>query len=283
MWQTLFQKRLLIFLGLAFLLITWAIFLTSSGERKGEVLPEWITKGILRPFQGIVGSVSRSFVETWQTLNHLGALHRENYELKTEITRLEMENKRLRMLAQENARLRQALNFRDRSHLELLPAEVIAHSPHHWTRTLTIDKGSRHGLRRNMAVITPDGLAGRILSVSSNRAEVLLINDGRDGNKISGILERTRDLVYISGAGGYCIVTPSDIGVTLRPGDRILTAESSLVFPPNLTIGVIVDVKRSGAGQKGEALLKPAVASSRLEELFVVLRPLSQPETRRSP
>lgn len=134
-----------------------------------------------------------------------------------------------------------------------------------------------------MAVMTPAGLAGRILTVRNHNAEVLLINDGRDGNSLSGVLERTRDLVYIYGAGGFCRVVPSDIGVILRPGDKINTAESSLYFPRDLRIGVIVDVKQSGAGLKGEAILKPSVSSSRLEEVFVVLRPLPQSPERGEP
>lgn len=283
MWQTVFQKKILIFLGVAFLVITWALFLTSHQEANRENVPEWLMRGAVRPLQSVLSYTSDLVGDTWWTLNRLGALNRENAELREAMTHMGMENQRLKLLAQENRRLRQALKFQNHPKLELLPAEVIAQAPHHWNRTLTIDKGKKDGLRKNMAVITPAGLAGRILTVRNHSAEVLLINDGRDGNSLSGVLERTRDLVYIYGAGGYCKVVPSDIGVVLRPGDRILTAESSLYFPRDLRVGVIVDVKQSGAGLKGEALLKPAVSSSRLEEVFVVLRPLPQSPERRNP
>lgn len=283
MWQTVFQKRVLIFLGVAFLIITWAIFLTSHRETNRENLPEWLTRGVVRPLQALTNSTSNLVGDTWWTLNRLGSLNRENIELRETMVHMDMENRRLKLLAQENRRLRKALKFMNHPKLELLPAEVIAQAPHHWNRTLTIDKGRQDGLRKNMAVITPAGLAGRILSVRTHSAEVLLINDGRDGNSLSGVLERTRDLVYIYGAGGFCRVVPSDIGVVLRPGDRIYTAESSLYFPRDLRVGVIVDVKQSGAGLKGEAILKPSVASSRLEEVFVVLRPISRTPERRQP
>ena len=274
MWQTVFQKRILIFLGVAFLVITWAIFTTSHQETDYENAPEWLTRGVVRPLQRLMNSTSNVVKETWSTLNRLGALNRENDELRATLVQMDMENQRLTLLAEENDRLRQALKFTEHPKLELIPAEVIAQAPHHWNRTLTIDKGKKNGLRKNMAVITPDGLAGRILTVRNNSAEVLLINDGRNGNSLSGVLERTRDLVYIYGAGEYCKVVPSDIGVVLRPGDKIYTAESSLYFPRDLLVGVIMDVKQSGAGLKGEASLKPAVSSSRLEEVFVVRRPL---------
>lgn len=283
MWQTVFQKRVLIILGVAFLIITWAIFLTSHRETNRENLPEWLTRGVVRPLQALTNSTSNLVGDTWWTLNRLGSLNRENMELRETMVHMDMENRRLKLLAQENRRLRKALKFTNHPKLELLPAEVIAQAPHHWNRTLTIDKGRQDGLRKNMAVITPAGLAGRILSVRNHSAEVLLINDGRDGNSLSGVLERTRDLVYIYGAGGFCRVVPSDIGVVLRPGDRIYTAESSLYFPRDLRVGVIVDVKQSGAGLKGEAILKPSVASSRLEEVFVVLRPISRTPERRQP
>lgn len=271
MWQTIFQKKILIFLGIAFLFITWAIFITSNPERTGEIAPEWLTRGIIRPFQQVLGSTTKVTVDSWETLNKIGRVNRENQELRSELERTRMENNRLLRLVQENRRFRFALDFKQQSPLNLLSSEVIAQSPSQFTRTITIDKGSKNGVRRNMPVITADGLAGRILTVRPRSAEVLLLNDGRDGNGLSGVLERTRDLVYVYGSGEYCQVVPSDIGVTLRNGDRILTSESSLYFPKDLLVGVIVDVKRSGAGLKGEALMKPAIASSRLEEVFVIL------------
>jgi rod shape-determining protein MreC len=271
LWHTILQKKILIFLVIAFLIITWAIFMTSNPERGGEIAPEWLVRSVIHPFQRLMGSTSDLLVESWQTLNRIGRLNRENQELQEQVRNLRMSNGRLNRLAQENRRLRQALNFRNQAPLKLLAAEVIAQAPSHWTRTVTIDKGRKDGIKKNMAVITEDGVAGRILTVHANEAEVLLLNDGRDGNSLSGVLERTRDLVYVYGAGGYCRVVPSDIGVTLRNGDRILTSESSLLFPKDLLVGVIVDVKHSGAGLKGEALLKPAVSSSRLESVFVVL------------
>ncbi|HEX2953342.1 MAG TPA: rod shape-determining protein MreC [Bacillota bacterium] len=285
MWQTIFQKKILIFLVIAFLIITWAIFMTSNPDRGGEIAPEWLVRTVIHPFQQLLGSTSKVLVESWQTLNRLGKLNRENQELQGQVKRLRMNNGRLIRLAQENRRLRQDLNFRTQAPLKLLSAEVIAWPPSNWTRTVTIDKGSKNGVKRNMAVITEDGVAGRILTVHPNNAEVLLINDGREGNSLSGVLERTRDLVYVYGAGPYCRVVPSDIGVTLRNGDRILTSESSLYYPKDLLVGVVVEVMRSGAGLKGEALLKPAVSSSRLESVFVVLNNIpkkiesSEPET----
>ena len=282
MWQAVLQKRTLVFLGIAFLLITWGIFLASNSDRSDEIAPEWLVRGVVRPIQQALNGISALAVETWSSLTHLGVLQRENEELKDQLDATQMENKRLKLLAQENQRLRLLLEFKEHSALDLLPAEIIAQAPNHWSKTVTINKGRRDGLQKNMAVITPDGLAGRILSLRQNSAEVLLLSDGRDGNSLSGILERTRELVYVYGAGDYCRVVPSDIGVTLKPGDRILTSESSLYFPKDLLVGIIVDVKKTGTRLKGEALLKPAVKFSRTEEVFVVKNPISQQPKRRS-
>jgi rod shape-determining protein MreC len=281
LWQVVVKKRTLVFLGIAFLLITWGIFLASNSDRSKEITPEWLARGIIRPIQQALNGVSGLAVETWSSLTHLGVLQRENEELKDELDAVQMENKRLRLLAQENQRLRLLLDFKEHVALELLPAEVIAQAPNHWSKTVIIDKGRRDGLKKNMAVITPDGLAGRILSLRQNSAEVLLLSDGRDGNSLSGVLERTRELVFVYGAGDYCRVVPSDIGVTIKTGDRILTSESSLYFPKDLLVGIVVDVKKTGTGLKGEALMKPMVKFSRMEEVFVVKKPIfRQPKWR---
>lgn len=272
MLQPLFQKRvLLVTLAVCFLIITGLMFY-SSQEREKEIWLEKAFKFVLYPFQKGIHYVTTFVQDSWATINELGALHRENDELRKRLSELATELSQLEQLRAENERLRELLQFKTASTLELIPVEVIARNPRNTSATITIDKGSNFGLTRNMPVITAEGLAGRLYRVEPFSSEVMLLTDPRPGNSMSGVVERTRELVYIYGGGkkGTCLVKPSDLSVKLQTGDRILTAESSLFFPKNLVIGTLVEVYSSEDGYEHYAYLEPATDFSRLEYLYVV-------------
>jgi len=270
--QPFVQKKVfLVTLVVCFLVVTGLMFY-SSQDREEELGLEKVFKIILYPFQKGVYYITTFVTDSWETVNTLGTLYRENNEMRKQISEMVTELSQLEQLKAENERLRELLRFKLTSPLELVPVEVIARNPSNTGATLTIDKGSNAGLTRNMPVITTEGLAGRLLNVEPFSAEVILLTDPRPGNSISGVIERTRELVYIYGGGkkGTCLVKPSDLSVRLQTGDRILTSASSLYFPKNLLIGAIVEVEESADGFEQQAYLKPAVDFSRIEYLYVV-------------
>ncbi|WP_231133367.1 rod shape-determining protein MreC [Capillibacterium thermochitinicola] len=270
--QPLVQKRvLLVTLAVCFLVVTGLMFY-SSQEREKEIWLERAFKFVLYPFQKAIHAVTTFVTDSWTTINELGALQRENDEMRKRLSELATELSQLEQLRAENERLRELLQFKAASTLELIPVEVVARNPRNTSDTITIDKGSNFGLTRNMPVITAEGLAGRLLRVEPFSSEVILLTDPRPGNSMSGVIERTRELVYIYGGGkkGTCLVKPSDLSVKLQTGDRILTSESSLFFPKNLVIGTLVEVYASEDGYEQYAYLEPATDFSRLEYLYVV-------------
>ena len=266
------KKVILVVLALFFLVITGLMFYSSQENEKG-IWAEKIFRMILYPFQKAFYYITSFVAETWETLTELASLHRENDELQKNLSRLTAELSQLEQLRAENERLREMLQFKVSSELELVPTEVIARNPSNQNATIIIDKGKNHGFTRNMPVITEQGVAGRLLNVGPFSAEVILLVDPRAGNSMSGVIERTRELVYIYGGvrKGYCLVKPSDLSVKLQPGDRILTSESSLYFPKNILIGTIVEVQESEDGYEQQAYLKPATNFSRLEAVYVVI------------
>lgn len=267
------KKALIILLVVGFLFITWSIFYTSQ-ERTELTWAEYLVRWVLFPLQKAANSVVSFAVDTWEAICSLARVHRENYELREELVRLELRLAQLEGLKAENNRLREVAGFQTETDLQLLPAEVIGRSPSPWMETLIIDKGEKDGLVKNMPVISKEGVVGRLLRVGPNSSEVILLTDSRDGNSMSGVIERTRDLVYIygysTGRKGYCLVKPSDFDVDIRVGDRILTSGASLHFPRNLVVGVVQEVRGHDDVFSREALMKPAVNFSRLEYVFVV-------------
>jgi len=267
------KKVFFIILGICFLLITWSVFYTSQ-ERVEFTWLEYLIKLVLFPFQKAAHYITDFAVDVWETLSNLAHLQRENHELHEELVRFELRLSQLEPLKEENERLRAVVGFTTETSLNLLPAEVIARNPGHWMETVIIDKGENHGLTRNMPVITKEGVVGRLFRTGPGFSEVILLTDPRDGNSMSGVIERTRDLVYIYGYSSsrrrHCLVRPSDLDVELQVGDRILTSGASLHFPKNLVIGIIDEVRDHQDVFNREALMKPVVNFSRLEYVFVV-------------
>jgi len=265
------RKVLITVLVLIFLFITWLIFYTSQDEMD-QTWPEFLVKVILYPFQKSMDYVSGFFIDTGQTIASLSVLNRENHRLQEEVLDLQMELTQLRQLREENERLREALKFAKTAPFSLEPAGIIARNPSHWSDTVIINKGAKNGLAKNMPVITKDGVVGRLLNVEPYSSEVILLSDPRDGNSMSGVIERTRGLVYIYGGGrkGYCLVRPSDLDVRFEVGDVILTSESSLYFPKDLVIGVVQEIIDHGEGFEQEAVMKPVVKFSHMEILYAI-------------
>ncbi len=272
MLQPLAQKRvLLITLVICFLVITGLLFY-SSQERIKETWAEKVFNIIFYPFQKTIHYVTSFIAETNETIKNLAALNRENYHLRKKLSELTTELSQLEQLEAENERLRAILQYKAASKLELIPTEVVARNPSNSKYTIIIGKGKNYGLAKNMPVITEEGIVGRILNVNPFSAEVILLTDPRGGNSMSGVIERTRELVYIYGGGrkGYCIVKPSDLSIKLEVGDRILTSEANLYFPKNLLIGYIAEVNDSKDGYEQQAYLKPAANFGRMEYLYIV-------------
>ena len=271
MLQPLPKKALIILIVVGFLFITWSIFYTS--QERTELT--WAEYGrlVLFPCKKRPMPLSALWWIPGRPLA-VWAVYTGKLELREELVRLELKVAQLEELQAENNRLREATGFRTGANLQLLPAEVIGRSPSPWMETLIIDKGEKDGLARNMPVISKEGVVGRLFRIGPNFSEVVLLTDSRDGNSMSGVIERTRDLVYIygysTGRKGYCLVKPSDLGVDIQVGDRILTSGASLYFPRNLLVGVVQEVRDHDDVFSREALMKPAVNFSRLEYVFVV-------------
>src|SRR6202007_2006463 len=114
---------------------------------------------------------------------------RDNEALKTENDALKLRISQLQSRAAEADRLETLLNFKQTHHeVPMVGARVIAASAGTASRTIEIDRGERDGVRRNMAVITPDGAVGKVIEVFRDTAQVLLLTD-KDGGAGAMLVE----------------------------------------------------------------------------------------------
>jgi rod shape-determining protein MreC len=206
----------------------------------------------------------------WTGYIDLHHAHNENLELRKELDQLRLRNRELDTDAGEAQRLRVLLNFHD-AHPEapMLAAQVIGASADPTSHTLFINRGERDRLRRNMAVITPDGIVGKVVEVFSNgTSQVLLINDKESG--VGALLADTRTHGVVKGTGDPQPVLDYVVNdEKVHPGEIILTSGEDRIFPKGLPIGVIANATPGNPFQLIH--VQPAVRLDRLEDVLILL------------
>jgi rod shape-determining protein MreC len=228
----------------------WAVQVMTPAERGGS----W-------GFSSIHGM--------WTGYIDLHNARKENRDLRDELGRLQLRNRELESDSQELVRLKGLLSFRD-AHTEsqMMAAQVIGASADGTSHTLFINRGSRDHLRNNMAVVTPDGVVGKLVEVFPSTSQVLLINDKESG--VGALFAETRTHGVVKGSGDPqprmdYVVNDEKV----KPGETVLTSGDDRIFPKGLLIGTVTDTK--------EALpfriihVQPAARLDRLEDVLVLL------------
>jgi len=258
-------------LALVSLIIAGVISLTI-GQRDSLSWPEVALREALAPLQSGVSRAYRIFSDGLSFVVNLGNLARENEELRKEVEQLRAERMALLEAQRENEGLRQMLQLVRDTRTKVVVAEVIARAPNAWFNTLTIGKGAVHGLKKGMAVVTPEGVVGHIRSVTNRTAEVLLILDQRSA--LGARIHRTGEVVLVEGLGGAgegrALVKPLSREIDIRPGDLIVTSGLSEIYPKGLTVGVVEEIFEGNYGLSSYGVLKPVVDFGRLEWVAVL-------------
>lgn len=208
----------------------------------------------------------------WSGYVALREVEAENDALRREIQSLQVRLQEERALAQRTESLRQLLELRDRAGLQTTASEVIAASASPEFRTMTIDKGTNDGLSADMAVISPDGVVGRIILPSLRASKVQLLIDRNAA--VGALIERTRAQGVVVGVGGLTLEMDYVPGTAdVKPGDLVVTSGIDGIYPKGFVIGTVDDIQDRGPGSFPVIAIRPAVDFSRLEEVLVVLTP----------
>jgi rod shape-determining protein MreC len=248
-------------------------------DSQGRLIRVW-TVGAFSPFEraGVngVGHVRG----TW---NHYFALQGaaiENEDLRKENAALKMQITQLQSKAGEADRLGELLNFRKaHENIPMLASRVIATSAGTASATVVLDRGSKDGIKRNMGVITPEGVVGKVVEVYEDASEVLLLTDKDSG--VGAMLGNSRIQSPVGGTGEPLLAmkyVPNDDAVNL--GERVVTSGMDKIFPRDLPIGTITEIKDGNPFKS--IRVHPSANLSRLEEVIVLLtlQPLQlKPET----
>ncbi len=201
----------------------------SSDSQSTRLIRVWAV-GAVTPFEKSIVWIQNSGSHMWRNYFYLRGVRQQNRDLKYEIERLRLEQVRLSQDAAQARRLQALLGFREQFISKTLPAQVIGFSGSELSRAVYIDKGSNDGVKRDMAVITADGVVGKILQVYSSTSLVLLIDDQTSGVGTFLEISRLQGVLRGTPAGGVVLEKIMSDEV-VQPGEKILTSGGTVFFP----------------------------------------------------
>lgn len=257
---------------LAAVIVTQVLLLAIQIKRERQVrlIRVWAVE-LISPLQRIAAWGIYGVEHGWGGYVGLRRAQQDNENLHADLDRLKVRNAELEGRALEADRLAGLLNFRT-SHADvpMLAARVIAASPDSGSLLVYINRGSRDGVRRDMGVITPDGVVGKIIAVYPDTSQVLLIGDKESG--VGALLANSRTQGPVRGTGEPQLsldYISNDEKVS--PGEAVLTSGQDRIFPKDLPVGTVVDATQDKKSPFMNIRVKPAANLDRLEEVLVLL------------
>lgn len=257
------------------ILVFFLIGATNQKPRNVTVFEAIVSNLITFP-QKIAINIKNWVIDDKTKINDIENLKSENEKLKEKNEQLETKLIDYEVLLSENKMMKQKLQIENSyPDYQVVVANIIFDSMNNWEEIYVIDKGSKDGIKPNMAVITQDGLVGYIESTTESTAKMVSILDA--GNAVSSRSTRTRDAVICKGNISLkdedkLKVTSIPIGVEFVQGDKIETSGMGGVYPKGIAIGEIEEfvVKKNPADN--EAILKTYVDFSKLETVAVIIK-----------
>ena len=257
------------FLFVLVFLFLFVLYNLHSPPRFRLVEPEAFS--FISSFQKAVNSVFSFPVRVWDRYVFLVETEEKNRLLIQENKGLRQEIVMLQEHALANQRLRELLDFKKASPNELLAAQVVGLDASLYFQSFSIDKGEKDGVKKGMAVVTPEGVAGRILKVADSFSQVLLLEDS--GFALDALVQRTRARGVVEGmGGGLCRMKYVLLSEDVRADDLVVASGLEGFFPKGTIVGRVSSVKREQFSAFQEVIVAPAVELEKTEEVFVVLK-----------
>lgn len=229
-----------------------------------------VQKGITSGFRGM-GGVFEGYLA-------LVGTKKRNAELQQELAQARAAVAELGELRAENDRLRTLAALRSRVEGETLGATVIGRGTSARYRTVRIDRGTRDGVRPDMAVLGAEGVVGHVLRAGGAYSDVLLITDGV--SCVGATVQRSRARTIAAGDGDRGVeldfIRRTDLEEVVV-GDLVVTTGEDGIYPEGVPVGTVVSAEPAESGLFLDAVLEPAVALDRIEEVLVVTEPGSGP------
>lgn len=262
------KKEIITLLILIFLSVN---LLIADSFKKDSTI--WLKGGfffLFSPFQKIVMRSYRSFTDFCLQIKEFQNWRSETYHLRGQLDALVQENIRLREENLAYRRLQPLTEFMQQSEYPMVVGKIIGRDATSWSSTIFIDKGSSSGIKKDMPVITVQGVVGKVIEVAPGTSKVILMRD--PGFAISALIQRSRARGVVVGQfhSDFCIMKYLSGEDDVLTGDIVLSSGEGGIFPKGLLIGVVTLVRVKESGLVLEAEVKPSINFDRLEEVIVI-------------
>lgn len=256
-------------------IVTAVVLLAGVIEHFGGSNPvSQAIRTVFAPFQSGFAYVTNGVRDTADFLAEAKTYREENERLVSEINELKKQNKDITNYREENERLMGILGLaNDLDGYTSVAASVIAYSSNNWYDTIEVSRGSLSGVSVGNAVITPDGVVGKVIEVGPTWSVVsaVLSPDSALGVKIS----RTGDVAVVEGdnelySQNFCKMTFIDKGSNLIVGDLLETSGAGGVYPAGLNVGTVREISADAMGNLNYAIVEPSVDFSRLYDVLII-------------
>lgn len=207
--------------------------------------------------------------EAGDDIKSAATLKKEVEELRAELSQLRTWRARAQTLDSENRELRKLLDMTPETQARYIGARIVGDSGSAFVRSMLINAGTDRGVTKGFAVVSSEGLIGRVVEAGGLSARVLLITDLN--SRIPVRIGSSRDRGILAGNNSDLVrllFLPATS--TVRKGDRIVTSGHGGVFPPGLPVGLVESVNRTDEGHLGKVLIRPFVNWNQIEHVRVV-------------
>ena len=257
-----------ILLGVVLLVNSLLISFQTSHRFDTSFVRGWILDA-LSPAEKIVDRTMHGTGSIWERYFALLHVYDENQNLHQELDNLKMQMARQQEDILEAQRLRKLLNLGDAAIGKTVVVRVIGRDPTQSHQSVTIDKGRAHGIQPDSALITADGIVGRVIAAGNYSAVVQLILDSQSG--VGVLVMPHRRVGVIKGNGGNELdLDFIDDDSEIKVGDEMISSGEDRIYPKGLPVGVISSVGPR-RGLLKAVRIKPKVDFGRLEELLCII------------
>lgn len=272
------NKRLILLLvGMIFLV---ALISFSLRDRNHASLPEQLIKDVVgfgqsmfsKPTQYITGVFDNveSLLNTYDENKRLKVRLEDYVTLQASVNDLRLENDELRKIVDKEEDLR-AYNP--------IQSTVIARNPDQWEEKIIIDKGEIHGVMENMAVMTAQGLIGKVTLTTPYTSTVELLSTQNPNYRVSAVIAEGKEVFGL--IEGYdvkrkeLILKRIDSEYEVKEGQKVTTSGLGGIFPKGILIGEVTEVTTDDYGLTKLAYVKPAASFSILDHVIVSKRTIT--------
>ena len=268
------KKVILLLIGMVFLV---ALISFSLRDRTNATLPEQIIKDTVGFAQSLVAKPANYINGVFNSIDSLLNTYEENKRLKARLEDFAVVQAEATDLKSENNKLRELLDKTESlKAFNPIQATVIARNPDQWEEKIILDKGSSHGVKKNMAVMTAKGLVGKITLVTPFTSEVELLNTNNPNYRVSAMVLGEKEAYgLIEGFDeerNELIMKRIDSSMKVKEGEQVVSSGLGGIFPKGVPIGEITEVRTDDFGLTKMAYVKPSADFSILEHVVIAKR-----------